>query len=177
MKKFSFENIDLIIKRNTKFSFLRKSETKYLDFDRKSNREEFKNLKFELAIQKKISWLWFEFIFNLKPKKRMLVEDFPPTDMAFSILPPYIVILDKKYFLKIEKMEKVKVWYEEQNDKSKLSDILIETPHLRFSLISMLMALKDTDNIKFVKNDYKKKLEEFHNIEIPYEKKFDTYYQ
>jgi len=39
------------------------------------------------------------------------------------------------------------------------------------------MALKDTDNIKFVKNDYKKKLEEFHNIEIPYEKKFDTYYQ
>ena len=53
-----------------KFSFLKKSETKHIDFDRKSMSEEFKNLKFEIAVQKKISWLWFDFIFNLKPKKR-----------------------------------------------------------------------------------------------------------
>jgi hypothetical protein len=43
--------------------------------------------------------------------------------------------------------------------------------------MSMIMALKDTDNVKFMKNEYKKKFEEFLKIEIPHEKKFDPYYE
>jgi hypothetical protein len=176
MKKIEFENTIITIERSKSFSFKRKSETKYIDFNRHSS-QEFKLLKFEIAVQRTITWLWFKIGIYLRPKSRVFVDDIPASDFAFDLLPPQINVLDKKYILKIEKTDGVIVSYEEQDDKSKLSDIIIQTPHLRHSLMSMIMALKDSDNVKFMKNEYKKKFEEFLKIEIPHEKKFDPYYE
>lgn len=176
MKKFDFENTVITIEKNNSFSFKKKSETKYIDFNRHSA-QEFKMLKFEIAVHRTIIWLWFKIDVYLKPKSRVIVDDIPASDFGFDLLPPFINVLDKKYILKIEKSDMVKVSYEEQDDKSILSDILIQTPHLRHSLMAMIMSLKDSDNVKFMKNEYKKKFEEFLKIEIPHEKKFDPYYE
>ena len=53
----------------------------------------------------------------------------------------------------------------------------VSSGDLREVLFMAVNTLKNTDNVRFMRSEYKKLYEESFNIDVPQERKFEPYYE
>lgn len=131
-------------------------------------------VKYNLIVQKIFCWLWFRVSFTLESISAQLVNEIPLVEKLFNMLPPKINVVGKIYKLNFVKEEMVKISYIYENEN--LFDEVVSYD-LKNALEIFIDRLRDTDNIRFMKNDYKKIFEEHFKIKVPQERKFEPYYE
>ena len=147
---------------STTFPFLRDSCNPY------------QKVKYEIMTQKIYYWLWFRFSINLHSVKANLIQDIPLVERLFRMLPPKINVVGKVYKLNFIKEDLIKISYTYE-DETLFGDVF--SYDLKEALMITVNSLKHTDNVRFMRNEYKKLYEESFNIEIPQERKFEPYYE
>jgi hypothetical protein len=148
--------------KTTTFPFLRNSCNPY------------QKVKYEIMTQKIYAWLWFRFSVNLHSVKAELIQDIPLVERLFKMLPPKINVVGKVYKLNFIKEDLIKISYTYENE-SLFGDVL--SADLKEVLLKVVNKLKNTDNVRFMRSDYKKLYEKHFDIEVPQERKFEPYYE
>lgn len=165
------------LNKSKKFSLTPKVNVLKFDFFANSMVKNQK-YKFVIPVEKNISWLWFNLNISLERLGRQVIDDTPANEVGFKMLPPNFSIMGQTYDLKIEKKETyIEMKYVDSKDGSLLENTMVHGDTLENVIYLMLFRLKETDNIKFFKNSYKKMFEDFFRIEIPHERKFEPYYE
>jgi hypothetical protein len=106
--------------------------------------------------------------------KSELIPDIPNVERLFRMVPPKINVAGKVYKLNFVKDDMIKISYKYEDE------ILFEETRsndIKDALLILVNRLKQTDNVRFMRNEYKKLYEESFNIEVPQERKFEPYYE
>jgi hypothetical protein len=148
--------------KTKKFPFLRNSCNPY------------QKVKYEIMTQKIYAWLWFRFSINLHSVKADLIQDIPIVERLFKMLPPKINVVGKVYKLNFVKDDMIKISYLYE-DESLFGEVF--SNDLKEVLLIAVNTLKNTDNVRFMRSEYKKLYEESFNIEVSQERKFEPYYE
>ena len=148
--------------KTTTFPFLRNSCNPY------------QKVKYEIMTQKIYAWLWFRFSINLHSVKADLIQDVPIVERLFKMLPPKINVAGKLYKLNFVKEDLIKISYTYE-DETLFGEV--SSGDLREVLFMVVNTLKNTDNVRFMRSEYKKLYEESFNIDVPQERKFEPYYE
>ena len=148
--------------KTTTFPFLRNSCNPY------------QKVKYEIMTQKIYAWLWFRFSINLHSVKADLIQDIPLVERLFKMIPPKINVVGKLYKLNFVKEDLIKISYPYE-DESLFGELFSDD--LREVLLITVNTLKNTDNVRFMRSEYKKLYEESFNIDVPQERKFEPYYE
>jgi hypothetical protein len=148
--------------KTTTFPFFRNSCNQY------------QKVKYEIMTQKIYAWLWFRFSINLHSVKADLIQDIPIVERLFKMLPPKINVAGKVYKLNFFKEDMIKISYLYE-DESLFGEVFSED--LKEVLLITVKTLKNTDNVRFMRSEYKKLYEESFNIEVSQERKFEPYYE
>lgn len=148
-------------------------KTKTFPFFRNSSNP-YQKVKYEIMTHKIYAWLWFRFSINLHSLKAELIQDIPLVERLFKMVPPKINVAGKVYKLNFSKEDNIIISYRYEDEL--LFDEVI-SDDLRKALLTLVHTLKHTDNVRFMKNEYKKLYEESFHIEIPQERKFEPYYE
>jgi len=148
--------------KSTTFPFLRNSCNPY------------QKVKYDIMTQKIYAWLWFRFSITLQSVKSELIQDIPLVERLFSMMPPKINVAGKVFKLKFVKEDLIKISYIYE-DESLFGEVY--SSDLREVLLIVINTLKNTDNVRFMRNDYKKLYEDSFHIEVPQERKFEPYYE
>jgi hypothetical protein len=134
----------------------------------------YQKVKYEIMTQKIYAWLWFRFSINLHSVKADLIQDIPIVERLFKMLPPKINVVGKVYKLNFVKDDMIKISYLYE-DESLFGEVF--SNDLKEVLLIAVNTLKNTDNVRFMRSEYKKLYEESFNIEVPQERKFEPYYE
>jgi hypothetical protein len=148
--------------KTTTFPFLRNSCNQY------------QKVKYEIMTQKIYAWLWFRFSINLHSVKAELIQDIPLVERLFKMIPPKINVAGKVYKLNFSKEDSIRISYRYEDEL--LFDEVI-SDDFRKALLTLVHTLKHTDNVRFMRSEYKKLYEESFNIDVPQERKFEPYYE
>lgn len=148
--------------KTTTFPFLRNSCNQY------------QKVKYEIMTQKIYAWLWFRFSINLHSVKADLIQDIPLVERLFKMLPTKINVDGKLYKLNFVKEDLIKISYTYE-DESLFGEVFSED--LREVLLITINVLKNTDNVRFMRYNYKTMFEDYFKIEVPHERKFESYYE
>lgn len=147
---------------STTFPFLRNSCNPY------------QKVKYEIMTQKIYAWLWFRFSINLHSVKAELIQDVPLVERLFKMIPPKINVAGKVFKLNFVKEDLIKISYTYE-DETLFGEVF--SGDLREVLLITVNTLKNTDNVRFMRSEYKKLYEESFNIDVPQERKFEPYYE
>ena len=134
----------------------------------------YNKVRYELITQKIFCWLWFRVSFTLESVNSGLVLDIPMVERLFKMVPPKINVAGKVYKLNFVKDDMIRISYK-YGDEKLFEEIYSED--IRSALSILVETLQWTDNVRFMKSEYKKLYEESFNIEVPQERKFDPYYE
>lgn len=134
----------------------------------------YNKVKYELVTQKIFCWLWFRLVLKIESIGAEVVSDVPIVERAYNMLPPKINVVGVVYKLNIVKEDLTKICYLNE-DKTLFGEV--SSCDLKDALIQTVMVLKETDNVRFMRYEYRKLYEESFNIEIPVERKFELYYE
>ena len=135
---------------------------------------EYQKIKYDIMIDKNYHWLWFNFNIHLQSMKTEYIVDIPFVERLLMMLPPKINVAGKVFKLNFVKEDLIKISYTYE-DEFLFNEVV--SNNLRIALVDTIQTLKNTDNIRFMKNEYKKLYEESFNIEVPQERKFEPYYE
>lgn len=128
----------------------------------------------EFITKKNYAWLWFRFTISLESVNAKMVDNIPLVERLFKMLPPKINVAGKLYKLNFVKEDLIKISYTYE-DEFLFGEVF--SSDLREVLLIAVNTLKTTDNVRFMKNEYKKLYEESFHIEVPQERKFEPYYE
>ncbi len=134
----------------------------------------YNKVRYELITQKIFCWLWFRVSFTLESVNSGLVLDIPMVERLFKMVPPKINVAGKVYKLNFVKDDMIRISYK-YGDEKLFEEIYSED--IRSALSILVETLQWTDNVRFMRSEYKKLYEESFNIEVPQERKFDPYYE
>ena len=134
----------------------------------------YNKVRYELITQKIFCWLWFRVSITLESVNSGLVLDIPMVERLFKMVPPKINVAGKVYKLNFVKDDMIRISYK-YGDEKLFEEIYSED--IRSALSILVETLQWTDNVRFMKSEYKKLYEESFNIEVPQERKFDPYYE
>jgi len=134
----------------------------------------YNKVRYELITQKIFCWLWFRVSFTLESVNSGLVLDVPMVERLFKMVPPKINVAGKVYKLNFVKDDMIRISYKYEDEKL-FEEIYSED--IRSALSILVDTLQWTDNVRFMKSEYKKLYEESFNIEVPQERKFEPYYE
>ena len=148
--------------KTTTFPFLRNSCNPY------------QKVKYEIMTHKIYAWLWIRFSVSVHSVSADLIQDIPLVERLFKMIPPKINVAGKVFKLNFVKEDLIKISYTYE-DEFLFNEVV--SNNLRIALVDTIQTLKNTDNVRFMKNEYKKLYEESFNIEVPQERKFEPYYE
>ncbi len=134
----------------------------------------YQKVKYEIMTQKIYAWLWFRFSINLHSVKADLIQDIPIVERLFKMLPPKINVVGKVYKLNFVKDDMIKISYLYE-DESLFGEVF--SNDLKEVLLIAVNTLKNTDNVRFLRSEYKTLYEQHFDIEVPQERKFEPYYE
>jgi len=134
----------------------------------------YNKVRYELITQKIFCWLWFRVSFTLESVNSGLVLDIPMVERLFKMVPPKINVAGKVYKLNFVKDDMIRISYK-YGDEKLFEEIYSED--IRSALSILVETLQWTDNVRFMRSEYKKLYEESFNIEVPQERKFEPYYE
>lgn len=134
----------------------------------------YNKVEYQITAKKVFYWYWFRVSMTLEGVSAKLVPDFPLVEKLIMMLPPQINIIEKTYKLNMSRENKFKISYTCGEEF-----LFNEVSSLNFkeALQNAVNSIKDSDNVKFLRNDYKTLYEQHFDIEVPHEKKFDPYYE
>jgi hypothetical protein len=112
--------------------------------------------------------------FTLESVNAGLVVDIPIVERLFKMLPPKINVTGKIYKLNFVKEDMIKISYLYE-EESLFGEVF--SNDLKEVLLIAVNTLKNTDNVRFMRSEYKKLYEESFNIEVSQERKFEPYYE
>ena len=118
--------------------------------------------------------LWFRVSFTLESINSGLVLDVPIVEKLFRMVPPKINVVGKVYKLNFVKDDLIKISYKYE-DENLFDEVYSDD--IKKALLILVNRLKETDNVRFMRSEYKKLYEESFNIEVPQERKFEPYYE
>ncbi len=153
-------------------------KTEELPFYRKSCRR-YSLVEYDLIYSKIFSWFWFRFSVTLESMGSKLEYKQPYSDKFFNMLPPSISVVGEIYYLNISKKDLISVSYvrkDGEEEKHLMGKPIIDGD-LTEVLFQTVLALKESDNIRFMRYNYKKMFEDYFKIKIPVERKFEPYYE
>jgi len=134
----------------------------------------YSKVKYDIITEKIFCWFWLRVSFTLESMKSELIPDIPIVERLFRMVPPKINVAGKVYKLNFVKDDMIKISYKYEDE------ILFEETRsndIKDALLILVKKLKQTDNVRFMRNEYKKLYEESFNIEVPQERKFEPYYE
>ncbi len=134
-------------------------------------------IRYELSYQKIFFWFWFRFSVTLYSLETKMIPNGQLSEKFFNMLPPSIHIVGEIYYLNIVKSEFVSVFYSTKDGEKTLLDGPIIGKTLTEVFEKMVHKLKESDNVRFMRYNYKKLFEDHFNMEVPQERKFEPYYE
>ena len=134
----------------------------------------YQKVKYEIMTQKIYAWLWLRFSVSVHSVGANLIQDIPLVERLFKMIPPKINVTGKLYKLNFVKEDLIKISYTYE-DESLFGELFSDD--LREVLLITVNTLKNTDNVRFMRSEYKKLYEESFNIDVPQERKFEPYYE
>jgi len=133
--------------------------------------------QYEFRYQKIFFWLWFRFSVSLRSLETKTVSNGQLSEKFFNMLPPSIHIVGEIYYLNITKSDYVSVFYSTKDGDKTLLDGPIIGTSLTEVFEKMVYKLKESDNVRFMRYNYKKMFEDYFDIEVSQERKFEPYYE
>jgi len=134
----------------------------------------YNKVRYDLITQKIFCWFWFRVSFTLESVNAELVLDIPIVERLFRMIPPKINVVGKVYKLNFAKDDLIRISYKYE-DETLFGEIYSED--IKEALLILVNRLKETDNVRFMRSEYKKLYEESFNMEVPQERKFEPYYE
>ena len=134
----------------------------------------YNKVKYELITKKIFYWLWFRVSFTLESVKSGLILDVPIVERLFNMVPSKINVVGKVYKLNFVKDDLIKISYKYE-DENLFDEVYSD--NIKDVLLILVNRLKETDNVRFMRIEYRKLYEESFNIEVPQERKFEPYYE
>ena len=134
----------------------------------------YNKVKYYLITKKIFCWFWFRVSFTLESVNAELVLDIPIVERLFRMIPPKINVVGKVYKLNFAKDDLIRISYKYE-DETLFGEIYSED--IKEALLILVNRLKETDNVRFMRSEYKKLYEESFNMEVPQERKFEPYYE
>lgn len=153
-------------------------KTEELPFYRKSCRR-YHLAEYDFIHHKIFYWFWLRFSVTVESMGARLQYNQPYSDKFFNMLPPSIHIVGEVYHLNISKTDIISVSYvkkDDNGDKHLMGQPIISTD-LTEVLFQTVVSLKESDNVRFMRYNYKKMFEDYFKIEVPQERKFEPYYE
>lgn len=153
-------------------------KTEELPFYRKSCRR-YHLVEYDFIHYKIFYWFWFRFSVTIESVGARLQYNQPYSDKFFNMLPPSIHIVGEVYHLSISKTDIISVTYVTKygDEEKHLLGQLVVSNDLTEVLFQTVLSLKETDNVRFMRHNYKKMFEDYFKIEVPHERKFESYYE
>ena len=140
----------------------------------RTSRAPYTKVEYEITAKKVFFWFWFRVSITLEGVSPKIVPDFPLVEKLIMMLPPQINVVEKTYKLNMSRENKFKISYTcgEEFLFGEVSSF-----NFKETLQNAVNSIKDSDNVRFLRSDYKTLYEQYFNIDVPQERKFEPYYE